>query len=151
MGPKPHRLGCDGVSRADSSCLVGDDVTRSSRSLGFPNLLDLLSGPSLSRVYSFWHSRGDEPSLNVFGYRDPEVDQALEAASAPVGQVASAVMLHSKLRSGLKLMELIPLTGSLGERGVLGHHALGDRQAARNGLVRHLPVQLESQDVLDHA
>lgn len=38
------------------------------------------------------------------------------AAEAPVGQVGSAVMLHSKLRSGMKLSELIPLTRSLGRK-----------------------------------
>lgn len=38
------------------------------------------------------------------------------AAEAPVGQVGSAVMLHSKLRVGMKLSELIPLTRSLGRK-----------------------------------
>jgi hypothetical protein len=36
------------------------------------------------------------------------------AAGAPVGQVASAVMLHSKLRPGMRLADVIRLTGSLG-------------------------------------
>jgi phosphatidylglycerophosphate synthase len=36
------------------------------------------------------------------------------AGQAPVGHVASAVMLHSKLRTGMRLMEILPLTGSLG-------------------------------------
>ena len=38
------------------------------------------------------------------------------AAGAPVGQVASAVMLHSKLRTGLRLMDVIGLTRSLGRK-----------------------------------
>jgi len=38
------------------------------------------------------------------------------AGSAPVGHVDSAVMLNSKLRAGLKLVDLIPLTHSLGEK-----------------------------------
>jgi ABC-type transport system substrate-binding protein len=42
-------------------------------------LLDLLSGPSLSRIYSFWHTPGSTPGLNVFGYSDPRVDGALDS------------------------------------------------------------------------
>lgn len=42
-------------------------------------LLDLLSGPSLSRVYSFWRSPHGAPTLNIFGYRDRTVDDALDA------------------------------------------------------------------------
>ena len=38
------------------------------------------------------------------------------AGNAPVGRVASAVMLHSKLREGMNLMQVLALTGSLGER-----------------------------------
>jgi hypothetical protein len=39
-----------------------------------------------------------------------------QAAGAPVGHVASAVMLHSRLRQGMRLLEIIPLTRSLGQR-----------------------------------
>ena len=39
-----------------------------------------------------------------------------QASGAPVGHVASAVMLHSRLRPGMRLMEIIPLTHSLGQR-----------------------------------
>ena len=38
------------------------------------------------------------------------------AGNAPVGRVTSAVMLHSKLREGMNLMQVLALTGSLGER-----------------------------------
>ena len=38
-----------------------------------------------------------------------------QAAGAPVGHVPSAVMLHAKLRSGMRLMDIIPLTRSLGQ------------------------------------
>lgn len=38
------------------------------------------------------------------------------AAEAPVGQVGSAVMLNAKLRTGMKLSELLPLTRSLGKK-----------------------------------
>jgi Flp pilus assembly protein TadB len=37
------------------------------------------------------------------------------AAAAPKGQVASAVMLHARLKSGLHLTDVLRLTGSLGE------------------------------------
>ena len=39
-----------------------------------------------------------------------------QAGAAPVGQVPSAVMLNAKLRAGLRLMDIIRLTGSLGEK-----------------------------------
>lgn len=39
-----------------------------------------------------------------------------KAADAPVGRVASAVMLHSRLREGMTLAQVLALTGSLGER-----------------------------------
>ncbi len=38
------------------------------------------------------------------------------AAGRPVGSVASAVMLHAKLKAGLRLIDILPLTGSLGEK-----------------------------------
>lgn len=42
-------------------------------------LVDLLSGPSLSRVYSFWRSPGPAfTGLNVFGYRNAQADALLD-------------------------------------------------------------------------
>lgn len=38
------------------------------------------------------------------------------AQSAPVGQVDSAVMLHAKLREGMRLLDVLPLTRSLGRK-----------------------------------
>jgi hypothetical protein len=38
------------------------------------------------------------------------------AGAAPLGRVASAVMLHSRLREGMTLVQVLALTGSLGER-----------------------------------
>ena len=38
------------------------------------------------------------------------------AANAPVGMVPSAVMLHSKLAAGMRLMKVITLTRSLGRK-----------------------------------
>jgi len=39
-----------------------------------------------------------------------------EAAGAPIGSVASAVMLHSKLKAGMNLPAIMRLTGSLGRK-----------------------------------
>jgi hypothetical protein len=39
-----------------------------------------------------------------------------QAGGAPVGHVASAVMLHAKLREGMRLMDIIQLTRSLGRK-----------------------------------
>lgn len=36
------------------------------------------------------------------------------AGQAPVGHVESAVMLHSKLKPGMRLIDILPLTRSLG-------------------------------------
>lgn len=38
------------------------------------------------------------------------------AARAPVGRVGSAVMLHSRLRKGMTLTQVLGVAGSLGER-----------------------------------
>ena len=38
------------------------------------------------------------------------------AGQAPVGRVRNAVMLHSKLQTGLPLMKILTLTRSLGEK-----------------------------------
>ena len=42
-----------------------------------------------------------------------------DAAASPVGSVPSAVMLHSKLRVGLPMLQIVTLTKSLG-RNVAG-------------------------------
>ena len=39
-----------------------------------------------------------------------------QAAAAPMGQVPSAVMFNTKLRSGMTMMQVLPLTRSLGQR-----------------------------------
>ncbi len=39
-----------------------------------------------------------------------------DAADSPVGTVPSAVMLHSKLRVGLPMLQIVKLTKSLGKR-----------------------------------
>ncbi len=38
------------------------------------------------------------------------------AAGRPVGSIDSAVMLQAKLKPGLRLIDILPLTGSLGEK-----------------------------------
>lgn len=39
-----------------------------------------------------------------------------QAGQAPVGHVDSAVMLHARLKTGMRLMEILPLTRSLGRK-----------------------------------
>lgn len=39
-----------------------------------------------------------------------------KAAQAPKGRIDSAVRLHSKLKPGMRLLDILPLAGSLGER-----------------------------------
>ena len=38
------------------------------------------------------------------------------AAQAPIGHVPSAVMFNAKLRKGQRLIDILPITGSLGEQ-----------------------------------
>ena len=38
------------------------------------------------------------------------------AAGRPVGSIDNAVMLHAKLRTGMRLLDILPLTHSLGQR-----------------------------------
>jgi len=38
------------------------------------------------------------------------------AGAAPVGTVANAVMLHARLASGMSLLQVLPITGSLGSK-----------------------------------
>jgi hypothetical protein len=43
--------------------------------------------------------------------------RAMKAAGeSPIGRIDSAVMLNAKLRSGMKLVDVLPLTRSLGEK-----------------------------------
>lgn len=55
------------------------------------------------------------------------------AGSAPVGQVASAVMLQARLKTGMRLMDVILLTHSLGEKlaGPLPDQAPGGTETFR--------------------
>jgi uncharacterized protein (DUF58 family) len=39
-----------------------------------------------------------------------------QASGAPVGHVPSAVMLHAKLKPGMRLLEILPITRSLGRK-----------------------------------
>ena len=39
-----------------------------------------------------------------------------DASQSPVGRVPSAVMLHSKLRTGLPMLQIVKMTKSLGKR-----------------------------------
>ena len=39
-----------------------------------------------------------------------------QAGGRPVGTIDSAVMLHARLRTGMRLLEILPLTGSLGQK-----------------------------------
>jgi uncharacterized protein (DUF58 family) len=64
-----------------------------------------------------------------------------QAGGAPVGHVASAVMLHARLRQGMRLMDIIPLTRSLGQRlddaGSPAAPESRNKAAASEGPVEH--------------
>ncbi len=71
--------------------------------------------------YAFWGWRGVAVAGSgaVFWLllQASQVMRAMRAASArPVGTVASAVMLHARLGKGLRLLDVIQITRSLGQR-----------------------------------
>lgn len=39
-----------------------------------------------------------------------------DAAARPVGAIDNAVMLHAQLRPGMRLLQILPLAGSLGQK-----------------------------------
>ena len=70
-----------------------------------------------------------------------------KAAGAPVGHVDSAVMLHSKLKAGMTLMQVLVLTRSLGTKlsetpGALGLGRPG-RRARQPGVRRRQAAVLD--------
>ena len=71
--------------------------------------------------YAGWGWRGLMLALTVIVFwlllQFSRAMRVLRAAgSRPVGSVASAVMLHSRLGVGLQMMQVVKLAGSLGER-----------------------------------
>lgn len=56
------------------------------------------------------------------------------AAQRPVGSVASAVMLNAKLHAGMRLPEVIRLTGSLGQKLSGGPESFLWRDAGGDGV-----------------
>lgn len=53
------------------------------------------------------------------------------ASKGPVGRVQSAAALNASLRQGMKLVDVLPLTGSLGEKLEGGGYAWADASGAR--------------------
>ncbi len=72
-----------------------------------------------------------------------------DAAAQPVGSTASAVMLHAALRPGMRLLQILPLAGSLGQKvsddpeTFVWTDAGGDRVRVQLRGGRTLAVQLE--------
>jgi hypothetical protein len=58
-----------------------------------------------------------------------------KAAQAPKGRIDNAVRLHSKLKPGMRLLDILPVAGSLGERaggeGAEEHWAWTDEGESR--------------------
>ena len=72
-----------------------------------------------------------------------------DAAAQPVGSTASAVMLYAALRPGMRLLQILPLAGSLGQKVAddpetfVWTDAGGDRVRVQLRGGRTLAVQLE--------
>jgi hypothetical protein len=81
-------------------------------------------GLALVAMVAGWHSYGWQGVVMVISaivfWLLLQFSRALRAmknaAAAPKGHVGSAVMLNSKLKAGMNLMQVITLTRSLGER-----------------------------------
>jgi hypothetical protein len=58
-----------------------------------------------------------------------------KAGQAPMGRIDSAVRLHAKLKPGMRMLDILPVAGSLGERvggeGAEEHWAWTDQGDAR--------------------
>lgn len=81
----------------------------------------LLGAAAVAVGYVQWGWRGVVLALTVVVFwlllQFSRALRAMRAAAgAPVGTVASAVMLHARLKPGMTLPQILPLTGSLGER-----------------------------------
>ena len=71
------------------------------------------------------------------------------AAGRPVGSIDNAVMLHARLRTGMQLLEILPLTRSLGQKVAdepetfVWTDAGGDRVRVelRNGSCTHFALE----------
>ncbi|HEU4460501.1 MAG TPA: hypothetical protein VFR90_15375 [Methylibium sp.] len=79
-----------------------------------------LAALALVAGYAGWGARGLVLAVTVIVFwLLLQFNRALRttrrAAQAPMGSVASAVMLHAKLKPGLRLADVLPLAGSLGE------------------------------------
>ncbi|MBI5256686.1 MAG: hypothetical protein HY855_09315 [Burkholderiales bacterium] len=76
-------------------------------------------GTALGYVFYGWRGVALAVSVIVF-WLLLQFSRALRvmriAGQAPMGRVPSAVMLQAKLRTGLRLMEILLLTQSLGEK-----------------------------------
>jgi hypothetical protein len=72
-----------------------------------------------------------------------------DAAAQPVGSTGNAVMLHAALRPGMRLLQILPLAGSLGQKVAddpetfVWTDAGGDRVRVQLRGGRTLAVQLE--------
>ena len=63
-------------------------------------MLDMISGPSFARPYSFWRWGGEQMAYNVFGYRNPVADKwfdALRFASGDAEYRGAASQLQQTL------------------------------------------------------
>lgn len=64
-------------------------------------MLEMISGPSFARPYSFWRWGGEQMAYNVFGYRNREADRwfdALRFSAAEADYRAAASQLQRTLR-----------------------------------------------------
>lgn len=85
-----------------------------------PRLGWALAGLALVAGYAGWGWRGLVLALTVIVFWlllqfNRAVRAMRNAAHAPIGSVPSAVMLHTKLKVGMALIEILPITGSLGK------------------------------------
>jgi len=79
-----------------------------------------LAGLALVVGYAGWGWRGLVLAVTVIAFWlllqfNRAVRAMRNASHAPIGSVPSAVMLHAKLKRGMALVEILPITGSLGQ------------------------------------
>lgn len=81
--------------------LPADEFTKRVQAGNFDAaMIELLSGTPYSRPYAFWHSGGDEPTANTFGYANPAVNRWFDAIRSAAGDAeyrAAAAQLQRTL------------------------------------------------------
>lgn len=99
--------------------LSAEDFNKRIRASDFDAvMIELLSGPSLSRPYVFWRWGGEPTAYNVFGYRSATTDRWFDAIRSAASDAEYRVAAGQLQRALLEDPPALFLTWSQGTRAV---------------------------------